>query len=105
VIYRPLFSYLRSVTCRTFETPAAGTLPLFGLDRDYVRELYGDSALELVLPEENAEDKVADLLRRPDDYGDIVMDIRRRMNREHAYDVRIRQLTSMLSQPAETAAV
>ena len=39
------------VTCRTFETPAAGTIPLFLLERDYVKELYGERALELVLGE------------------------------------------------------
>ena len=36
VVYRPLFERLGMVTCRTFETPAAGTIPLFLLDRDYV---------------------------------------------------------------------
>ena len=29
VVYRPLFEELGMVTCRTFETPAAGTIPLF----------------------------------------------------------------------------
>ncbi len=101
VIYRPLFSYLRSVTCRTFETPAAGTLPLFGLDREYVSEIYGEAALELMLPNENAHEKIADFLRRPDDYGDVVMAIRRRMNQEHSYDARLRQLTGILSESTE----
>ena len=32
VVYRPLFERLGMVTCRTFETPAAGTIPLFLLD-------------------------------------------------------------------------
>src|SRR5262249_50616616 len=30
VLYRPLFEHLRLVTCRTFETPAANTIPVFG---------------------------------------------------------------------------
>ena len=41
VIYRPLFEHLRLVTCRTFETPAANTIPVFGLDPDFVAETYG----------------------------------------------------------------
>ena len=45
VIYRPLFERLGIVTCRTFETPAAGTIPLFLLDPDYVRSIYGDAAV------------------------------------------------------------
>src|SRR5215813_3979208 len=32
IIYRPLFNHLKLVTCRTFETPAANTIPLFGMD-------------------------------------------------------------------------
>ena len=101
VIYRPLFSRLRSVTCRTFETPAAGTLPLFGLDRDYVTEIYGGEATELMLPEEDAHEKIDGFLRRPNDYGDLVLAIRRRMRERHSYDVRVRQLTAILSGPAE----
>src|SRR5262249_11920955 len=62
VFYRPLFSHLRLVTCRTFETPAANTIPLFGLDVAYVTEIYGERATELVLPEDGAEEKVADIV-------------------------------------------
>ena len=44
VVYRPLFEHLGLVTCRTFETPAAGTIPLFLLERDYVAEIFGEDA-------------------------------------------------------------
>ena len=37
VVYRPLFECLGMVTCRTFETPAAGTIPLFLLERELCR--------------------------------------------------------------------
>ena len=73
VMYRPLFECLGMVTCRTFETPAAGTIPLFLLDRDYVREIYGERALELVLDDESAHEKILDVLERPEHYADIVM--------------------------------
>ena len=33
---------LRLVNPRLFETPAANTIPVFGLDPEYVREIYGD---------------------------------------------------------------
>ena len=60
--YRPLFEHLGMVTCRTYETPAAGTIPVFVLDRDYVRSVFGEAALELTLPADRPEDKIADVL-------------------------------------------
>src|SRR5205823_6877058 len=50
VIYRPLFSELGFVTCRTFETVGAGTIPLFALEPQYVRDIYGEGAAGLILP-------------------------------------------------------
>ena len=87
VIYRPLFSHLRFVTCRTFETTAANTIPLFGLDTDYVSEIYGDAALELVLPDDltAAQQKVADIVDRPEHYARIVRDMRKHMAEKHSF--------------------
>jgi hypothetical protein len=96
VIYRPLFSHLRFVTCRTFETLAASTIPLFGLDVEYVREIYGERATELVLPEDHAEEKVADMVQRPDYYADIVIGIRRHLAEKHSYAVRLRELIQIV---------
>lgn len=96
VIYRPLFSYLRSVTCRTFETPAAGTIPLFGLDEEYISEIYGESALALRLPDHHPEEKIGDLLNRPQDYADLVRHIRRHMAANHSYVARLKQLTEIV---------
>lgn len=95
VIYRPLFSHLRMVTCRTFETPAAGTIPLFGLEEGYVREIFGKEAGELRLPEDHPEDKIADFLRRPDDYVDLVLSIRRRLAEKHSYGARLQELVEI----------
>jgi hypothetical protein len=97
VIYRPLFCHLRLVTCRTFETPAANTLPLFGLDEDYVQEVYGERALELILPEERPEEKVWDMVSRPDHYADIVRDIRRHLAEKHSYEARFRELLGIVA--------
>ena len=97
VIYRPLFNYLKLVTCRTFETPAANTIPLFGLEESYVDELYGERALELVLPESGAEDKVLDVLHRPEYYAGIVCDIRRRLAAEYSYAASLERLIEIVN--------
>ena len=59
VVYRPLFECLGMVTCRTFETPAAGTIPLFLLDRGLCRGDLRRAAIELVLDGEHAHEKIA----------------------------------------------
>ncbi len=96
VIYRPLFSHLQLVTCRTFETPGANTIPLFAIDPAYVQEIYGDGAQELVLPEEHADEKILDLVRRPRDYADIVMKIRQRFAEKHSYTARVQELIEIV---------
>ena len=97
VIYRPLFSYLRLVTCRTFETPAANTIPLFGLDTDYVREIYGDCGAELLLPDDHPEEKVLDMMCRPAYYAQVVKSIRRHLAEKHSYTARLQELIEIVS--------
>jgi len=92
VIYRPLFDELRLVTCRSYETPAAGTLPLFCQDPAFVAEIYGDAALELVLPDRQPAQKILDLLRRPAYYARIVHAIRAHLAAHHSYQVRLAEL-------------
>jgi len=96
VIYRPLFNHLKLVTCRTFETPAANTIPLFGLEESYVQELYGERATELVLPECGAESKILDVMRRPEHYAGIVCEIRRRLSAEYSYAASLRRLIEIV---------
>ncbi len=103
VIYRPLFSRLRFVTCRTFETPAAGTIPLFGLDEAYVRETFGDAAAVLVLPEHGADELVADLVARPEHYEAVVRQIRAHLAHRHSYRTRVEELIRIVTdRPAPT---
>lgn len=99
VIYRPLFSHLRFVTCRTFETPAANTIPLFGLDPGYVQEIYGDEAIGLVLPQDiaAAQQKVADIVEHPEEYARIVMGIRRHLTEKHSYKARLQELVEIVN--------
>ena len=96
VVYRPLFNHLQLVTCRTFETFAASTIPLFSLDEAYVHEIYGERALELMLGGERPHEKILDILSRPERYAEIVMDIRRHLAEKHSYAVRIQELIDIV---------
>jgi hypothetical protein len=96
VVYRPLFNHLQLVTCRTFETFAANTIPLFGVDEAYVQEFYGERAVELALPALRPEEKVLDMLRRPNYYAEIVRDIRQHLAEKHCYVVRLRELIDIV---------
>jgi hypothetical protein len=92
VIYRPLFDRLGLVTCRAFETPAAGTIPLFAQDPGHVAEIYGEEAMALVLPRERPEEKVRELVERPAHFARVVAGIRRRLAEKHSYAARLREL-------------
>jgi glycosyltransferase involved in cell wall biosynthesis len=97
VVYRPLFEKLGNVTCRTFETPAAGTIPMFVLNREYVRAIYGEEAAgELVLPDEQPQDKIADVLRRPEHYAGVVRGIREEFRQRHSPKARLEQLIEIV---------
>lgn len=96
VIYRPLFDCLRMITCRTFETPAASTLPLFTQEPSFVEEIYGTDALELVLPERDPHEKILDLLRRPQHYARLVAAIRQRLTERYSYAVQLQQLIEIV---------
>lgn len=95
VIYRPLFDHLRLVTCRTFETLAANTIPLFAQDVEYVVEVYGDPATELLLGDE-ATEKILDVLKRPERYAEIIMEIRKHLAEKFSYAARFRELIDIL---------
>jgi glycosyltransferase involved in cell wall biosynthesis len=96
VIYRPLFDHLQLVTCRTFETPAANTIPVLGQDVAHAREIYGEEAVELVLPHEHPQEKILDLVHRPEHYAAIVSGIRRYLAEKHSYAVRLRELIEIV---------
>ncbi len=98
VIYRPLFNHLRLVTCRTFETIAANTIPLFGMDESYVKEFYGDAATELVMPRDNPHQKILDMVSRPEHYAAIVSGIRADLAKKHSYPERIRELIRIVEE-------
>ncbi len=84
VIYRPLFDHLRLVTCRTFETPAAGTIPLFAQDPAFVAEIYGEQALALVLTD-YPSGQILNVVRQPERYAPVVAGIRRHLAASYSY--------------------
>ena len=87
---------MRLVTPRFFETPASATIPIFGLDAAYVAEIYGERALELVLPCHCAEQKIADIFERPTYYADIVMGIRQHLSQNHSQQRRLQELIEII---------
>jgi hypothetical protein len=97
VLVRPTFNYLRLVNPRLFETPAANTIPLFSLDPDYVREIYGERAVELVLRDDAAE-QILQILQQPEAYAETVMEMRRHMMEKHSYAVRLQELIDIVKE-------
>jgi hypothetical protein len=95
VVVRPIFHHFELINPRMFETPAANTIPLFGLNQRYVGEIYGDRAKELVL-DEHAADKIADVLSRPDYYAEIVRGIRRHLAETQSYQKRLEELIQII---------
>jgi hypothetical protein len=96
VVYRPLFDHLRLVTCRTFETPAANTIPLFCQEPDFVEEIYGPVASEMVLPRENPHEKVLDLFARRAHYAEAAKELRHELARRYSYRQRLKELVEMV---------
>jgi hypothetical protein len=96
VIYRPLFDHLSLVTCRTFETPAANTIPLFCQERQFVQDIYGDAGLELVLPKNRPQDKIIDLFERRQHYLQVVGELRHVLARRYSYAARIKELVEIV---------
>jgi hypothetical protein len=96
VLSRPTFVRLRIVTPRFFETPAANTIPLFGLDAAYVQEIYGRAGLDLVMPEAGADQKIRDIVERPSHYAEIVERIREHLAREHSQEKRLEELIEII---------
>lgn len=96
VLYRPLFERLGFVTCRTFETPAADTIPLFVLPRDYVSRVYGESAVELVLDGPGPSEQLGDMLARPARYREVVREVRRHLRERHSYVARLQELIAII---------
>ena len=91
VIHRPLFKELGFVTNRTFETFYADTIPLLMLPEDFVEAIYGTAAKKLV-PSKGVASLVADALKHPEIYWDVVLKTRAHLAAKHSYAVRLDEL-------------
>jgi Glycosyl transferases group 1 len=99
VLIRPTFNYMRLVNPRMFETPAASTIPLFAIDPEHVKAIYGERATDLVLRDSDAaSEQILDVLRRPAEYAEIVRDIRRHLTEKHSYAVRLEELVRIVAE-------
>jgi hypothetical protein len=96
VIYRPLFDQLQLVTCRTFETPAANTIPLLCQERQFVEDVYGPAGLELVLPQERPQEKIMDLFENRQKYLEVVRELRHVLSQRYSYIARVRELVEKI---------
>lgn len=96
VLLRSVFGRLNIVTPRIFETVASNTIPLLVLDPDYVREIYGEQALELVLPAEAPHEKISDIVHNHERYREVVMETRRHMAEHHSHIARLRRLIEII---------
>lgn len=95
VVYRPLFERLGFVTCRTFETPAASTIPLFAQNAEYVTGIYGEAARELLLGDAPTE-RILDVLERPEHYAAAVRGVRAHLAARHSYAARLQELARIV---------
>jgi hypothetical protein len=96
ILLRSLFGYLRMVTPRLFETAAADTIPLLVLDPRHVQEIYGEQGLELVLPDENPQEKILEVVQHPERYRHVVTGIREYLTERHSHTVRLRRLIEII---------
>jgi hypothetical protein len=86
---------LRLVTPRFFETPAASTIPIFGIDAEYVAEIYGPEASELVM-RDGGTDLFVGIMRRPEHYRQLVRGIRQHLAAHHSQTVRLKELIDII---------
>jgi len=96
ILLRALFGHLRIVTPRLFETAAADTIPLFVLDPRHVQEIYGEQGLDLVLPNQNPQEKILEIVQHPERYHDAVTGIRRHLAEHHSHTARLRRLIEII---------
>lgn len=102
VLVRPTFNHFQIVNPRLFETVAANTIPLFNLDADYVAEIFGPDAVELVLGEDGSE-QIVDILERPSHYAEIVREMRRHLAEHHSFTARVQDLVGICEEVLATA--
>ena len=59
-------------------------------------QIYGERALELVLPCQRPEEKIQDIFDRPEHYSRVVTDIRERLAQNHSQKQRLHELIEII---------
>ncbi len=95
IFHRPLFNHLSLVTNRTFETFCADTIPLIMLPDNMMEAIYGKHAWPLV-PGEDVEERLRNMMRHPDVYWEAVLKTRDHLSAHHSYEQRFRELLAIL---------
>ncbi len=98
VFHRPLFRHLGFVTNRSFETFYADTIPVLMLPENFVRSIYGDTALKLV-PAAGVSTFLADAIANPEPYWDAVLRTRQHLAQHHSYKIRFDELAAIAKFP------
>ena len=92
---RPVLRSLKHLTSKYFEIFCADTIPLFVLDPEHAVQIYGPAGGELALYDK-MEEKLLDVIEHPENYVEIVRDVRSHILRYHSYQVRIKELIQSL---------
>ena len=97
VIYRPLFDKLNFVTCRTYETFAANTIPLFTYKNKSHLSIYGENETDVFLIGKNPQKKILDVMKNQEKYIKIARNVRSKLKNEHSHDVRLKELINIIN--------
>jgi hypothetical protein len=95
VLLRPTFDEMRIVNPRMFETCASNTIPLFAINEQHAREIYGDDAASLILGD-NGTETILQMVQHPESYRDLLMQIRAHLAEKHSHTARIKQLIDIV---------
>ena len=96
VLIRPLYRHLGLVSNRVFESFVTDTLPLLGLPRSMILDIYGAAAERLILADEVRE-QLRDAISNPGPYWEAVLAVREHLSKHHSFVCRLKQLVGLLS--------
>ena len=97
VIYRPLFDKLNFVTCRTYETFAANTIPLFTYKNKSHLSIYGRNETDALLLGKKPKNKILDVIKNQEKYMEIVKNVRNKLKNNHSHDIRLKELINIIN--------
>ena len=94
IFQRPLFNELGLVTNRLFETFIADTIPLVMVPEPVAESIYGP-AVRPLLPTNDIESWLQDMIRNPEPYWEAILTVRQHLSVHHSYYQRLTELIAM----------